>query len=217
MKKINFKNLKKKKILIPLGVLFLLFIILTVLVCTNTIEPLDNAASSFIISIRSPELTNTMNIITNISGSYALIVFTTLFIILIKKKKYPLAITINLIAVFITSQLAKAIVERDRPLDMLVSAPGYSYPSGHSMVGLAYFSFLSYLVIKYIPNKIVKIIRPIVFTITILLVGFSRIYLGVHYLSDVLAGFLLGAIYLIIFINIYPSFICFTYFLPCFF
>lgn len=204
MKKINFKNLKKKKILIPLGVLFLLFIILTVLVCTNTIEPLDNAASSFIISIRSPELTNTMNIITNISGSYALIVFTTLFIILIKKKKYPLAITINLIAVFIASQLAKAIVERDRPLDMLVSAPGYSYPSGHSMVGLAYFSFLSYLVIKYIPNKIVKIILPIVFTITILLVGFSRIYLGVHYLSDVLAGFLLGAIYLIIFINIYP-------------
>lgn len=204
MKKINFKNLKKKKILIPLGVLSLLFIILTILVCTNTIEPLDNAASSFIISIRSPELTNTMNIITNISGSYALIVFTTLFIILIKKKKYPLAITINLIAVFITSQLAKAIVERDRPLDMLVSAPGYSYPSGHSMVGLAYFSFLSYLVIKYIPNKIVKIILPIVFTITILLVGFSRIYLGVHYLSDVLAGFLLGAIYLIIFINIYP-------------
>ena len=168
MKKINFKNLKNKKILIPLGVLFLLFIILTVLVCTNTIEPLDNATSSFIISIRSPELTNTMNIITNISGSYALIVFTTLFIILIKKKKYPLAITINLIAVFITSQLAKAIVERDRPLDMLVSAPGYSYPSGHSMVGLAYFSFLSYLVIKYIPNKIVKIILPIVFTITIL-------------------------------------------------
>lgn len=204
MKKINFKNLKKKKILIPLGVLSLLFIILTVLVCTNTIEPLDNATSSFIISIRSPELTNTMNIITNISGSYALIVFTTLFIILIKKKKYPLAITINLIAVFITSQLAKAIVERDRPLDMLVSAPGYSYPSGHSMVGLAYFSFLSYLVIKYIPNKIVKIILPIVFTITILLVGFSRIYLGAHYLSDVLAGFLLGAIYLIIFINIYP-------------
>lgn len=204
MKKINFKNLKKKKILVPLGVLSLLFIILTVLVCTNTIEPLDNAASSFIISIRSPELTNTMNIITNISGSYALIVFTTLFIILIKKKKYPLAITINLIAVFITSQLAKAIVERDRPLDMLVSAPGYSYPSGHSMVGLAYFSFLSYLVIKYIPNKIVKIILPIVFTITIILVGFSRIYLGVHYLSDVLAGFLLGAIYLIIFINIYP-------------
>lgn len=204
MKKINFKNLKKKKILVSLGVLSLLFIILTVLVCTNTIEPLDNAASSFIISIRSPELTNTMNIITNISGSYALIVFTTLFIILIKKKKYPLAITINLIAVFITSQLAKAIVERDRPLDMLVSAPGYSYPSGHSMVGLAYFSFLSYLVIKYIPNKIVKIILPIVFTITILLVGFSRIYLGVHYLSDVLAGFLLGAIYLIIFINIYP-------------
>lgn len=204
MKKINFKNLKKKKILIPLGVLSLLFIILTVLVCTNIIEPLDNATSSFIISIRSPELTNTMNIITNISGSYALIVFTTLFIILIKKKKYPLAITINLIAVFITSQLAKAIVERDRPLDMLVSAPGYSYPSGHSMVGLAYFSFLSYLVIKYIPNKIVKIILPIVFTITILLVGFSRIYLGVHYLSDVLAGFLLGAIYLIIFINIYP-------------
>lgn len=204
MKKINFKNLKNKKILVPLGVLSLLFIILTVLVCTNTIEPLDNATSSFIISIRSPELTNTMNIITNISGSYALIVFTTLFIILIKKKKYPLAITINLIAVFITSQLAKAIVERDRPLDMLVSAPGYSYPSGHSMVGLAYFSFLSYLVIKYIPNKIVKIILPIVFTITILLVGFSRIYLGVHYLSDVLAGFLLGAIYLIIFINIYP-------------
>lgn len=204
MKKINFKNLKNKKILISLGVLSLLFIILTVLVCTNIIEPLDTATASYIIKIRTPELTNTMNIITNISGTYALLMFTTLFIILIKNKKYPLAITINLILVFIISQLAKVIIGRDRPIDMIIPATGYSYPSGHSMVGLAYFSFLSYLVIKYIPNKIVKIILPIIFTITVILVGFSRIYLGVHYLSDVLAGFLLGTIYLIIFINIYP-------------
>ena len=69
------------------------------------------------------------------------------------------------------------------------------------MVSMAYYGFIAYLIYKKQTNKLIKTIIIISLLLTILLVGFSRIYLGVHYLSDVIGGFLLSIVYLMIFIK----------------
>lgn len=79
---------------------------------------------------------------------------------------------------------------------------GYSFPSGHSMVSMAFYGFLIYLIYNNIKNKYIKWILISSLSILIILIGISRIYLGVHYTSDVLAGFLLSISYLVIYTRI---------------
>ena len=96
----------------------------------------------------------------------------------------------------------KLIFLRERPTDMLIDIGGYSYPSGHSFVSMAFYGLLIYLVAKLDIKKKTKNIIIILLSILVLLIGTSRIYLGVHYPSDVLGGFIGGIIYLIIYIEI---------------
>ncbi len=197
------KNIKTIIYTIP----FILFIILTIFVVTNKITTIDNTIGEFIISLRNDSLNNTMIIITNISGAYALVALSLLILIIIKKKRIPLLITINLIMVTIVSQIAKFIIKRPRPINIsLVEPIGYSYPSGHSMVSMAYFGFLLYLTYKKVNNKPLKYFLITILTLLIIAIGFSRIYLGVHYFSDVLGGYLLSLSYLFIFITLTKKF-----------
>lgn len=78
----------------------------------------------------------------------------------------------------------------------------YSFPSGHSMVSMAFYGYLVYLIYKYVKNKYIKWTSITLLSILIFLIGISRIYLGVHYTSDVVGGFLISIAYLIIYINI---------------
>jgi len=196
--------MNKKQNIITISIALILFIILTIIVSINKIPSFDTQIQSFFLNIRNDNLTKIITFITNIGSASSLITLSLLILINIKNKKYPISIIINLISVFLISQLAKIIITRPRPIEInLIEASGYSYPSGHTMVSMAYFGFLAYLASIHIKNKILKNI-----TITILitiptLIGLSRIYLGVHYPSDVLAGILLSIIYLTIFINLY--------------
>lgn len=202
MKKIKNLNFKDKKNII-LFISLILFILLTYNIFNNKIAIIDSYIEGLILNIRNDKLTNTMTIITNISSAYSLIALSILLLLIIKKKKIPLLISFNLIFSFLTSQLVKIILRRDRPADIsLVNAVGFSYPSGHSMVSMAYFGFLAYLVYKYVKDIIPKTILIITIFLMIIAIGFSRIYLGVHYFSDVLGGFLLSISYLMLFINI---------------
>ena len=148
-------------------------------------------------------LTPFAKIITWFGSSICLILITILLFVLIKNKKIGLLITINLVAITILNQLLKFILQRPRPEEFrVINETGYSFPSGHSMISAAVYGLLIYLIYKNIKNKHTKNVLIIILSLLIIMIGISRIYLGVHYTSDVLAGFLLSISYLIFYINI---------------
>ena len=146
--------------------------------------------------------------ITNFGGAIFLIVVTIVLFILIKNKKIRLLIFSNLVIITILNQLLKRILQRPRPTEYrIIEETGYSFPSGHSMISMAFYGYLIYLIYKYVKNKYIKWISITLLSILICAIGISRIYLGVHYTSDVLGGFLISISYLIIYISAVNKFL----------
>lgn len=146
--------------------------------------------------------------ITNFGGAIFLITLTVILFILIKNKKIGLSIFSNLVIITVLNQLLKRILQRPRPTEFrIIEETGYSFPSGHSMVSMAFYGYLIYLIYKYINNKHLKRTLIIILSVLICIIGVSRIYLGVHYTSDVLGGFLISFAYLIIYIELVNKFV----------
>ncbi len=143
-------------------------------------------------------VTKFMKFITWFGSAGCFITISILLFFLIKDKKISLSIWGNLIIIAIFNYCLKTIFKRPRPHFNSIS--GYSYPSGHSMVSMAFYGYLIYLINKNVKNKYLKISLISFLFLLIIFIGLSRIYLGVHYLSDVLVGFLISIIYLIIMI-----------------
>ena len=146
--------------------------------------------------------------ITNFGGAIFLIVLTIILLISIKNKKIGLSIFSNLAIITILNQLLKRVLQRPRPTEYrIIEETGYSFPSGHSMISMAFYGYLIYLIYKYVENKYVKWILISLLSVLICLIGVSRIYLGVHYTSDVLGGFLISISYLVIYISAVNKFL----------
>jgi len=198
---INFAKERKKEFII-LGISFILFLILSILVIMEKVVYLDTLVHSFILDIRNDSLTSFFNIITNLAGASFLLALSVIMLIVMKKKKISLYVLINLISAFIINETAKAIFTRSRPVGInLIDETGFSFPSGHTMVALSFYGFIVFLLYNKTKNKAMRMFFIIGLIAVVLLVGFSRIYLGVHYLSDVIGGLLLSIMYLTIFIN----------------
>lgn len=155
--------------------------------------------STFLIS---DFVTPIAKFITNFGGAIFLSIATVMLFLLIKNKKIGLSIISNIVIIIVLNQLLKRILQRPRPTEFrIVEETGYSFPSGHPMVSMAFYGYLIYLIYRYIKNKYVKWTLITILSILICLIGISRIYLGVHYTSDVLGGFLLSISYLVIYIS----------------
>lgn len=148
-------------------------------------------------------ITPYMKIITNFGGAICLITITILLLILIKNKKIGLITLTNLVVITILNQMLKIILKRPRPTEFrIINETGYGFPSGHSMISMAFYGLLIYLIYKKIKNKYLKATLIIILLLLILAIGISRIYLGVHYVSDVIGGFLISISYLIVYIKL---------------
>ena len=200
IKRVFIKNFKWIILFICLAV----FIKFTKDVFYKEIIKIDNLAYKYIVEhLRRDWLTIIMKIITSLGDEIAIIVFTIVSIIVAKNKKVKLAIAVNVIFITLLNTLIKIILKRPRPEGFnIIIEKGFSFPSGHSMISAAFYGLLIYFAYKYIKNKKVKYIICTTLSILILLIGISRIYLGVHYASDVLAGFVLSIAYLICYITI---------------
>lgn len=169
----------------------------------NEIHNFDKTIYKAVAALISKPVTFIMKVITNISSAPVIIIITLLIIAAIKNKKMSLCIISNLIIITTLNQTLKRIIARPRPTEFrIIDQSGYSFPSGHSMVSMAFFGLLIYIAYNNIENKTLRSFVCISLSILILLIGISRIYLGVHYPSDVIAGFVLSIAYLALFTNI---------------
>ena len=172
-------------------------------VLSKEIYELDVIGYNFISKyIISDAMTPIVKVITQFGGATFLIALATILLVAIKNKKTSFLIYINLASTALLNKILKHIVQRPRPTEhRIIDESGYSFPSGHSMVSAAFYGFLIYLIYKNVKNKYLKWGLITILSLLIFLIGISRIYLGVHYTSDVLAGFLVAISYLIIFIT----------------
>lgn len=200
---------KRKKVL--LGILIGILIVLWIGLYFDKTQFIDNKIYGVIQNFQNDIFTRVLEIITNFGGIVSLfsIAFITFLILIIKnQKKYGIAIMLNLMISSISYILLKNIIQRPRPPieERLVQEVGYSFPSGHATNNIAFYILIIYLICQKVENKKIKNLLIIVLGSIPLIIGFSRIYLRVHYFSDVIAGFCLGTICVILFISfIYPK------------
>lgn len=185
------------------GIGIIIFITIVVLLLTGNVTSLDNSIYNTIISSKSDAMTMFMTIITMMCNTEFIIVATLLLVLLIKNKKMGGMIASNVVLCSVINTIIKYIFLRPRPVGIkLIEQGGYSFPSGHSMMAVAFYGLLIYIIWNTKWRNVWKIFTTTLLVILILLIGISRIYVGVHFASDVIAGLSISLSYLIIFIEL---------------
>ncbi|MCO4850490.1 phosphatase PAP2 family protein [Bacillus vallismortis] len=179
--------------------LFLFFLFLAAAIHTNAVQSADDAISKAAVLTRQPWLDEVMTGITYLGASsilLPLIVIIGAGLFFYKKTGDSLVMLLIFGADRLLNKVLKEWIERVRPdFAPLVHESSFSFPSGHSMNAACVYPVLAYFLVKHIPflSKHKKVVYTIAGVITVL-VGISRVYLGVHYVTDVLGGFSLGLV-----------------------
>lgn len=193
--------------------LLIIFIIFSIAVFFTPYFNLDLLISQKIQNISSPLFANFMWFVSSL-GNQPLIVIVvgviSLLLYLFKLKTAAIFCPLSVAGSALTGSLIKIFINRSRPssdyVRVMVSLSDKSYPSGHVLAFTVLFGFLVYLLIKKIGYKVQAILLSTILITLIFAIGISRIYLGAHWASDVLGGYLLGTICLIITIRLYNSY-----------
>lgn len=198
--------------LLVVGILLEYFIDLTEMLQNDQLARFDQRVTDWVFTYRTETMNRFFLVITAFGNaqSYFIIVPVVAIILYAYGHRWHLSImaTIILLSTSLLNILIKNIIARPRPLESLrlIEAFNFSYPSGHSMGATAFYGFLVYLVIQFTRRLWLKIVLVVLLVFLILAIGLSRIYLGVHFPSDVLAGFIAGIIWLAIFIMAFSIF-----------
>lgn len=156
----------------------------------------DQEIAQVLYNMRTPELTAVMRIFTFLGGQIFLevtIIATMFFLLVSRHIKDGLVFAFILLSGVFLNLYLKNFFQRARPdLSPLVLENTYSFPSGHAMNAFIFYTCVSYFIFRKIQNTKFGAVLIILSTVIILLIGISRIYLGVHYPSDVIAGYFAG-------------------------
>lgn len=195
---------------------FLIFLVSVIFIKVIFYDVLyiDKMMAQFVRSIRCDEMDFFMKFVTSFGNTATIFILLCLVVWLlikmVKNKKLAMIFFGSLVSNVLLNQLIKAVIRRERPVNSLIYVGGFSFPSGHAMVSMAFYGMLIYLFYKLVKNKIFRNVLICSFGLLILLIGFSRIYLGVHYFSDVLVGFSLSLLYLDVFSSLTNKYKIFT-------
>lgn len=158
-------------------------------------ESFDDGVRFFFYDLRSESLTVVARIITYM-GNWQSIVALCLILLIIKPTRIKYGIPVSAAALFVTiaNKVIKMLAERPRPDEMyrLIEEDGFSFASGHAITSMCVFGLLIYLVRRNFHNRAAANVLTVVLLIPAVTIGVSRVYLGVHYPTDVLAGWCLA-------------------------
>lgn len=190
---------------IYLIITFLLIIVTTCIMKSKMYDLIlgfDHKVIDFMSQMINTYFTKFFNILTNFGDFYIPIIIIVCILIFIKNKKCFYLVASGYAFSGLVVYISKTITQRPRPLEALIQIPkSFSFPSGHTLTSIVFYMTLWY-VLTYKSTKRVKIITFILMLIIVILIGLSRIYLGVHYFSDVIGGILLAIPILLMIINI---------------
>ena len=183
--------MEKRKVILVSGLL-IFFVVLTILVVLGVTKGFDDSVYSLVRSLESGFFDKYFLTVTKLGNESVVIILAFIIFLLVRRNDKLLVLLTCLLSV-VSNQLIKHIIMRDRPsVYRMIKQGGFSYPSGHSMIAVALYGILIYLVFKYIKNKYLKYGLSALLVLLILSIGISRIYVGVHFASDVVGGFSLA-------------------------
>lgn len=171
--------------------LLLLFILLAILVINGYTKTIDNIVYKFIISSKSDTITNLMKFISFLFSTKMVVLYCIFCLVFLKNKRNAIYLSGIMAIEALLNNIIKVIIKRPRPeILQMVTVKTYSYPSGHTMAATIFLIvFGNFLKEKFKNNK--RFITTIQ-VLLILLIGVSRIYLGVHYFTDIIGAILLS-------------------------
>lgn len=162
--------------------------------------PFDKAVQSFFFSLRGPVQNVMIGALTHMSDPAIIIGLCVVLSILPNRKTYGLPVSAACICGLAVFKPMKHLVLRERP-DVslrLIEESGYSFPSGHSVTSVIFYGLLLYLIQKNCKNEKLKTVLSCICGILAVTIGPSRIYLGVHWPTDVLTGWCIGGSMLLV-------------------
>lgn len=186
--------------IIILILLICLFILWSFLMVRNRFKDIDTKVYER-INIKNFK-TFILKIITSLASTRFFVILSILLLIILRNRK-AVALVVFLALNGIINEILKRLFKRERPnIKRLVVEKGYSYPSGHTMSATCFYGLMSFLVAISELTIYFKIGIIVLLVLLVLVIGFSRIYLGVHYFSDVVAGILMGTFFTILYVQL---------------
>jgi membrane-associated phospholipid phosphatase len=189
-------------VLVIFVVSLILFVTITRHIFVMKDQQFDHRVFDYLSPIVSPRTNGIMLFFTELGKHTFLIPANIALIIIFLFIKQHRWYSIKIPAIALSSLalmfLLKNLFARPRPdIPLLEEARGLSFPSGHALMSVTFYGLLIYIVWKMVKPKWLKLVSVTFFVLLIFVIGFSRIYLRVHYASDVLAGFATGFLWLV--------------------
>jgi len=165
---------------------------------------IDTATYQTFQQIQNPILTAFAKIIAVITEPKVIAIIaiiTTICLYVNKKKNQSILLGTTTIITVIITEILKAIIQRPRPISTLIQETGFSFPSGHTTMAIVFLGVMAYIFTKK-KNKTKVVITS---TLLLIIIGLSRLYLQVHWLTDIIGGLIIGGIILTASILIYKK------------
>lgn len=186
-----------KKWLWPV-LLAILCAVLGGLIHTEGLRSIDRAIGDFFFGLRSDSVTPAVKGFSELGTTTGFVVVLLITLVwtlaFLRNGRYAVWLTVSLVGGWLLNKVLKALYSRERPdlWESLVVPDGYSFPSGNAMISAAFFGLIALLLLR--SRKAGNRVWAAIVLLIVLLIGVSRLYLCVHYASDIVGGFLAGAV-----------------------
>lgn len=190
--------------------LALSFSYLAISIQNETIIDFDHTIISFVQSYETPSLTTFMTVMSWVGSATIVIPITLISLILLyfvwRRRAQALLFFIVIVGTVILNMTLKLYFHRERPdLNRIIEETGYSFPSGHTMMAFSLYIIIAFVTWRTVQTKVGAVMLTFFAAFMILAIAISRIYLGVHFPSDIIGGFLASGLWLALSIGVYQD------------